>query len=121
MTITSRANSFIINIASSKKKFPVAKVNYPSLKGNFPKVLAYGVFTGQLHRFARTCTLTYDFINNAMSMGRLLMTKGYKRRKLVQYFDAFIRDKYPDSNMPKAYMHNRFKRSLRSDDYQLPN
>ena len=88
MTISSRASSLIINIASCKKKFPAPKINYPSLKGNFPKVLGYGVFTGQLHRFARTCTLTHDFTENAKGTGNLLVTKGYTRRKLMQYFDV---------------------------------
>ena len=50
MSISSYGGSFLIDIASSKKKFPVDKINYPSLKGNFPKILGYGVFTGQLHR-----------------------------------------------------------------------
>jgi len=79
MTVTSCADSFVINIASTKKRFQVKKVNYPSLKGNFLKVLAYGVLTGQLHRFARVCTLTHDFISNANGMGRLLLTKGYSK------------------------------------------
>ena len=38
------------------------KVNYPSLHGNFPPTLGYGVVTGQLHRFARICTAASDFM-----------------------------------------------------------
>jgi hypothetical protein len=72
------------------------------------------VFTGQLHRFARTCTLTTDFIKNAKSMCSLLLDKGYTKRKLLQYFEHFIRDKYPSSNMPKHRMHSIIKRHLRS-------
>jgi len=83
MTVTSCADSFVINIASTKKRFPVKKVNYLLLKGIFPRVLAYGVLTGQLHRFARICTLTHDFVSNAIGMGRLLLTKGYSKRKVA--------------------------------------
>jgi hypothetical protein len=49
--INGTGTSFTSNIANSKKKFPYEKINYPSLLGNFPQVLGYGVYTGQLHRF----------------------------------------------------------------------
>jgi len=101
MTVTSSADSFAINIASTKKRFQVKKVNYPSLKGKFPRALAYGVLIGQLHRFARICTLTHDFISNAIGMGRLLLTKGYSKRKLAQYFYQFVSSRYPQANMTK--------------------
>jgi len=112
MTVTSCTDSFVINIASTTKRFPVKKANYPSLKGNFPKVLAYAVLTGQLHRFARICTLTHDFVSNAIGMGRLLLTKGYSKRKLAQYFYQFVSSRYPQANMPKAEMCHRFKNGI---------
>jgi hypothetical protein len=112
MNITSSADSFIVNVASSKNKFPVPKVNYPSLKGNFPRILAFGVFTGQLHRFARASTLTHDFLRSAIEMARLLTTKGYSKRKLLQYFYQFIRSKYPNANVSKAAVYQRFKNGV---------
>ena len=112
MNVTSSADSFIVKIASSKNKFPAPKVNYPSLKGNFPSILAFGVFTGQLHRFARASTLTHDFMRSAIEMARLLTTKGYSRRKLLQYFYQFIKSKYPDATMSKAAMYQHFKNAI---------
>ena len=81
-TVETTSTDFLGMTITSKKKIPVPKVNYPSLTGNFPRILAFGVFTGLLHRFARICTLTCDFMNSAVEMARLLTTKGYSQRKL---------------------------------------
>jgi len=112
ITIASHADSFVTNIAPSKNKFPAPKINCPSLKGNFPRILTFGVFTGQLHRFARSCTLTKDFMHNAIDMGRLLTTKGYSRKKLLHYFHQFISSKYPSANLTKAAMFHRFRNAI---------
>jgi len=73
----------------------VKEINYLSLKGKFPRVLAYGVLTGQLHRLARIFTLTHDFISNAIGMQTTILTKGYSKRKLAQYFYQFVSSRYP--------------------------
>jgi len=45
-------------------------------------------------------------------MGRLLLTKGYSKRKLAQYFHQFISSRYPQANMKKAGMCHRFKNGI---------
>ena len=109
VTVTSHAEPFATKVASFNKKLPVPKVNYPSVKGSFPRTLALGVFTGQLHRFSRTCVLTPDFVNSAVEVARLLTTKGYSQRKLVQYFLQFVSSKYPSANTPKAAVCHRLE------------
>jgi hypothetical protein len=90
MTITSQPKSFIFKITNTKKRFPVAKVNYPSLYGNFPSTLAYGVLTGQLHRFARVCTTANDFILNTIQLCHALKVKGYVQHKMFKSVDNFL-------------------------------
>jgi len=50
-----------------------------------------------LHRFARTCTVSQVFVNNAIGMlSRLLYsTNGYSKRKLAQYFYQFGSSRIP--------------------------
>ena len=73
MTIQDSKCSFLISVASAKQRFPVERINYPSLKGNFPAVLGYGVFTGQLHRLSRICTRPVDFLGFAVDMSKCLL------------------------------------------------
>ena len=108
MNISSTKSGFHIKVAPSDKKFPYPKINYPSLLGNFPKILGYGVFTGQLHRFASICTSSRDFIDTAVQMSQLLLTKGYKRSILTTKLDTFMHiSNFPYktrlSNLSKAY------------------
>ena len=92
-----KPSPIIIDIAPTKQKFPVPKINYPSLHGNFPAVLGYGVFTGQLHRFANICTTYEDFIHNSTELTKYLIPKGYSKKKLIRRLSSFI------------YLHNPYR------------
>jgi len=43
---------------------------------------------------------------------RLLLTKGYSKRKLAEYFYEFVSSRYPQANMTKAEMNHRFKNGI---------
>jgi hypothetical protein len=90
MNISSTNSGFRIKVAPCDKKFPYPKINYPSLLGNFPKVLGYGVFTGQLHRFASICTTSRDFMDSTIKTSQLLLNKGYKRSLLYKKLDSYM-------------------------------
>jgi hypothetical protein len=114
MTIISQPKSFVFKITNTKKRFPVAKVNYPSLYGNFPSNLAYGVLTGQLHRFARVCTTANDFILNTLQLLVTLESKGYVQYKMIQCVSKFLQSFNPYKTpwvaicrrIKYAYLHN---------------
>jgi hypothetical protein len=96
MNISSTPKSFKLNIANTKHKFPEAKINYPNLKGNFPETLGYGVFIGQLHRFASICTAASDFVEWSVNMCNILLdTKGFHRDRLVRCFNGFVSNNSP--------------------------
>jgi hypothetical protein len=96
MNITNTPKSFKITVANTKNKFPTPKVNYPSLNGNFPAALGYGVLIGQLHRFARICTTVDDFVHwSANLCHTLYTTKGFSKGRCVKCFNSFIQTHSP--------------------------
>lgn len=86
-------NSFYIKVSSKQKKLPFPLINYPSIRenSNFPSTLAYGVFTGMLHRFQNICTSMTDFVDETVGMCKKLVPKGYKYRRLNGNFQNFVR------------------------------
>lgn len=95
MTISHRSRSFHITLANTKHKFPYPKINYPDLHGNFPHVLGYGVFTGQLHRYARICTSSNDFVSCVVQLCRTLIPKGFTHAQLTRHLKMFLRRHNP--------------------------
>ena len=84
------------------------QINYPSLLGNFPQVLGYGVFTGQLHRFSRICTKAQNFVTCCAQIASDLLKKGYAKKKLTLKFTQFT-EKQIIFKFPKRKMKSLFK------------
>lgn len=96
LNISNTPRAFLMNVADNKQCLPVPKINYPNLRGNFPECSGYGVFIGQLHRFARICTSSVDFCERATNLYDILLTKkGFLRPKLIRAFKGFVRDHNP--------------------------
>jgi hypothetical protein len=95
MTISRRQNGIVTRVSNSTQRLPVAKLNFPDLSGNFPAASGYGVFIGQLHRFARISTAARDFITSAVALVTTLQPKGYSRNRLRHLFQAFISQHNP--------------------------
>ena len=51
------------NIYDKRGDFNFEMVNFPSLDGDVPRSLSYGVYISQLIRFARVCSNVDDFNN----------------------------------------------------------
>ena len=86
-------HSFHIRVSHKQTKLPFPLINYPSIRdnSNFPRALAYGVFTGMLHRFQNICTSALDFTEEVVDMCSKLAPKGYRLRRLDSNFQSFIR------------------------------
>jgi hypothetical protein len=96
MTVSNTVRSFKITVANTKNRFPAPKINYPSLHGNFPAALGYGVLIGQLHRFARICTAVDDFISWSANLCKILCTeKGYSKGRVIKCFNSFVQTHSP--------------------------
>ena len=86
-------SAFYMRVSHKQTKLPFPLINYPSIRdnSNFPKTLAYGVFTGMLHRFHNICTSALDFVAESVGMCRKLAPKGYKQQRLSRIFQGFVR------------------------------
>ncbi len=91
INIFNRHGTLLTKVANCTKQLPAPKINYPSLHGNFPQSSAYGVFIGQLHRFARICSSARDFITNAIQLYLTLLPKGYSSKRMQSIFNGFVR------------------------------
>jgi hypothetical protein len=112
LCVSNTPRAFRMNVADNKQRLPVPKVNYPNLRGNFPECSGYGVFIGQLHRFARICTSNVDFCERATNLYNILLTrKGFLRPKLIKAFKRFVRDHNPYKTPAPAIVH-RFTSKL---------
>jgi len=111
MLLQNSSSSVLMDVAPARKNFPAAKINNPSLHGNFPAVLGYGVFTGQLHRFARICTATQDFVKASIGLYSALRPKGYSIRQLLKRFSAFM-NKHNPYRTRKSILVDVFKQRI---------
>lgn len=79
-----------LTVFDKRKSFPFKLRNYPHLASVIPKSQAYGVFTGQLHRFHRICTLWKEFVKWAVDVGSYMsLERGYSRIRLWEVFAKF--------------------------------
>mgnify|MGYP001153009979 FL=1 len=67
--------------------FPI--VNFPTLTGNIPEDGSYGVFTGELVRYARACTFYADFKSRTLLLVEKLKTQFFVNKKLKKTFLKF--------------------------------
>jgi hypothetical protein len=111
MEIKRTMGTYEVKVAPSKKRFPYPRINYPSLNGNFPAVLGYGVYTGQLFRFSRICTRASTFLEASLDMAKHLLGKAYAAGRLSRAFDSFLQRASP---YPKSQLHlsRAFRRQL---------
>ena len=67
--------------------FPI--VNFPTLTGNIAEDGSYGVFTGELVRYARACTFYADFKSRTLLLVKKLKTQFFVNKKLKKTFLKF--------------------------------
>ena len=68
--------------------FPI--VNFPTLTGNIPLSSSYGVFVGELVRYARACTYYEDFLKRMQALVSKLTRQAFVWRKLRTSYFRFI-------------------------------
>jgi hypothetical protein len=67
--------------------FPI--VNFPTLTGNIPQKSAYGVFVGELVRYARACTYYKDFAMRTLRLVKKLKTQFFTDKLLKRTWANF--------------------------------
>lgn len=67
--------------------FPI--VNFPNLSGNIPEKSSYGVFIGELVRYARACTHLDDFAAKTWGLVQKLKTQFFTDKLLKRAWSKF--------------------------------
>lgn len=67
--------------------FPI--VNFPNLSGNIPDKSSYGVFVGELVRYARACTHYNDFAEKTLSLVKKLKSQLFRGKMLKRAWSSF--------------------------------
>jgi hypothetical protein len=96
-TITSvqpTKQAFHIDVFNKRSEFPFAVRLYPHMSSLIPTSIPYGVFIGQLHRFAEICSTANGFLRQALSTAAILLERGCKQTRLVQCFKHFLTSRY---------------------------
>ena len=70
----------VIHVKTYDKReaFKFEIVNYPDLSGNIPKKPAYGIFTSQVIRYARSCSQKEDLIKRIQHLVNKLTKKKFQ-------------------------------------------
>jgi hypothetical protein len=86
--------SLEIDVFNKRSEFPFVVRLYPHMSSLIPTSIPYGVFTGQLHRFAEICSTPEAFLSQSFSTADVLLERGCKPTRLVQCFQAFLTRRY---------------------------
>jgi hypothetical protein len=82
------------SIYDKRDNFDFPIVNFPTLTGNIPRKGSYGVFVGELVRYARACTYYDDFRSRTLPLVKKLKTQFFTdkllRRTWVSFCDSHI-------------------------------
>ena len=71
-------NKIVVKVYDKRDDYSFEIVNYPHLSSNIPLKAAYGVFSSQIIRYARICSVEQDFANSIRTLVGKLVKKGYR-------------------------------------------
>ena len=80
--IESKFHIISTSIFDKRDSFDFPIVNFPNLSGNIPRNSSYGVFVGELVRYARACTYLQDFKARTILLVKKLKSQYYTDKRL---------------------------------------
>jgi hypothetical protein len=93
MSICDIDGKLSFDVFDKRREFPFAVCRYPHKCSMIPSYIAYGVFTGLLHRYYRICTQFAQFVWNASLLARTLVRQGWMLSRLRIIFRRFIQSR----------------------------
>jgi hypothetical protein len=90
MCIVDVSGDLSISVFDKRREFPFKVCRYPHKRSLIPEYIAYGVFTGLLHRYYRICTHFQDFLFNAALLARTMVKQGWHLPRLYTAFRRFL-------------------------------
>ena len=82
MQVTINDSIISTSLYDKRDAFDFPIVNFPTLTGNIPHKSSYGVFTGEVVRYARACSYLSDFEERTLLLVRKLKKQGFTQRLL---------------------------------------
>ena len=110
LELTIKDGAISSKIFDKRDAFDFPIVNFPTLTGNIPDRSAYGVFIGELVRYARACTYVEDFRKRTFLLVRKLEKQFYTISLLKS---AYI--KFCDSHILLIQKYGQIVLSLHND------
>jgi hypothetical protein len=93
MSICDLDGKLSFDVFDKRREFPFTVCRYPHKCSMIPTYIAYGVFTGLLHRYYRICTQFSQFVWNASLLARALVNQGWMLSRLRIIFRHFIQSR----------------------------
>jgi len=94
LKLTIQNNVIITKIFDKRDAFDFPIVNFPNLKGNIPIKNSYGVFIGEMVRYARACTFLTDFRDRTHVLVKKLKSQWFHskllKRAWLKFCDSHI-------------------------------
>jgi len=92
LQLTIKDSIISTSIFDKRDAFDFPIVNFPTLSGNVPQKSSYGVFTGELVRYARACTFLEDFHKRTFSLVSKLLKQAFTTKLLRKTWFKFCND-----------------------------
>jgi hypothetical protein len=93
MSIRDIGCKLCFDVFDKRREFPFTVCRYPHKSSLIPAYIAYGVFTGLLHRYYRICTQFEHFCWNAALLSRTLIAQGWSSSRLRTIFRKFLQSR----------------------------
>jgi hypothetical protein len=89
LQLTLNDNIISSSIFDKRDAFDFPIVNFPTLSGNIPQKSSYGVFVGELVRYARACTYYKDFEERSFLVVKKLKAQFFTDKRLKVTYNKF--------------------------------
>ena len=89
MTISVHQGKYFYKSFDKRNDFGFEIINYPNLRGNTPRKLAYGVFISQLVRFCSINRTVHHFKRDVGTLVKKLLLKGFSKTRLFAKFRLY--------------------------------
>jgi len=89
LTLTVDNNVIATRLYDKRDAFDFPIVNFPNLSGNVPNSQSYGVFSGELVRYARACSAVKDFNSRVLLLVKKLTSQRFSVKGLQRTYKKF--------------------------------
>jgi hypothetical protein len=85
---------FTLDVFDKRREFPFAVCRYPQRASLLPSAMAYGTFTGLLHRYYRICSAFDGFHFNSTLLADTLLKQGWRPTRLKGAYRCFLQSRF---------------------------